>query len=138
MERFPLDLVRAPTAVTNRDARDVYNNVILFTVQGDNSNGSPAEMHIFHVLSGPAQRIVDDIKDSQARLRGGGAGGREMTADYRRQAEERREGVRNRIDEYEKYAQHNSSKLPPARLLLPIAHPPLSPSRPFSYTTLTL
>lgn len=53
MERFPLDLVREPTAVTNRNTRDIYNNVILFTVQEDSQKGSPAEMHIFHVLAKP-------------------------------------------------------------------------------------
>ena len=55
MERFPLELVREPTAVTNRDSRDVYNNIILFTVADDGQRvgGNAAEMHIFHVLGKP-------------------------------------------------------------------------------------
>ena len=60
MERFPLELVREPTAVTNRDPRDVYNNIILFTVHDDGQRGGggggggpTAEMHIFHVLGKP-------------------------------------------------------------------------------------
>ena len=59
MERFPLELVREPTAVTNRDPRDVYNNIILFTVHDDGQRGGggpTAEMHIFHVLGKPVSR----------------------------------------------------------------------------------
>ena len=102
MERFPLDLVRQPTAVTNRDARDIYSNVILFTVQEDQTKGSPAEMHIFHVISSQAQRIDDDIKAAQARLGvGGGSRGGAMPREYMAEAEERRKGVQKRIEEYE-------------------------------------
>ena len=53
MERFPLSLINDPTAVTNEDRRDIYNNILLFTVMGDNYQRSPSEMHIFQCKSSP-------------------------------------------------------------------------------------
>ncbi len=53
MERFPLSLVTDPTAVTNDDRRDVYNNVVLFTVVEDPHRRAPSEMHIFQSISNP-------------------------------------------------------------------------------------
>ena len=51
MERFPLTLVTDPTAVTNEDRRDVYNNIFLLTVMEDDYKRSPTEMHIFQCVS---------------------------------------------------------------------------------------
>lgn len=117
MERFPLDLVRQPTAVVNRDARDVYNNVVLFTVQEDQSKGSPAEMHIFHVISSQAQRIVDDIKAAQARLGvGPGSRGGPMSREHVAEAEERRKGVQKRVEEYDDYIKKHSECAHPVHL----------------------
>ena len=56
MERFPLSLINDPTAVTNEDRRDIYNNILLFTVMGDNYQRSPSEMHIFQCKSSPVSR----------------------------------------------------------------------------------
>lgn len=53
MERFPLHLVTDPTAVTNRDRRDVYNNILLFTVLEDPHSKSATEMHIFQSVGRP-------------------------------------------------------------------------------------
>ena len=51
MERFPLSLISDPTAIVNEDRRDVYNNILLFTIMGDNYQRTPSEMHIFQCKS---------------------------------------------------------------------------------------
>lgn len=53
MERFPLSFVSEPTAVTKSDRREIYNNIVLFTVHEDGHKRAPSEMHIFQVLSKP-------------------------------------------------------------------------------------
>jgi hypothetical protein len=49
VERFPLSLVHDPVSVVSDDKKDIYNNIILFTVLQDNKKNSstPSEMHIF-------------------------------------------------------------------------------------------
>ena len=42
MERFPLNLIREPTAFMNHNPGELYNNVFAFIVH-------PIEMHIFQV-----------------------------------------------------------------------------------------
>ena len=51
MERFPLNLITDPTAIMNDDRRDVYNNILLFTISGDTYQHTPSEMHIFQCKS---------------------------------------------------------------------------------------
>ena len=53
MERFSLEFVDEPTAVTNNDRLDVYNNICLFKVREDNRRNSPTEMHIFQCIGRP-------------------------------------------------------------------------------------
>lgn len=43
MERFPLHLIRDPTAFTNSNPGELYNNIFAFIVH-------PVEMHIFQVM----------------------------------------------------------------------------------------
>ncbi|KAK2190672.1 hypothetical protein NP493_70g01038 [Ridgeia piscesae] len=62
MERFPLNLITDPTAIMNDDRRDVYNNILLFTISGDTYQHTPSEMHIFQCKSTTAQSIVDDLR----------------------------------------------------------------------------
>ena len=54
VELFPLNLVHDPTSVVSDDKKDVYNNILLFTVLEDskkkNSGSSPSEMHIFQCV----------------------------------------------------------------------------------------
>ena len=57
MERFPLHLVNEPTAVTNSNVRDVYNNIVLFTVMEDTYRRAPTEMHIFQCAGGPVSPV---------------------------------------------------------------------------------
>jgi epidermal growth factor receptor kinase substrate 8 len=78
LERFPIQLVQDPTAVFKNDRREIYNNLILFTVIDDpKKRSSQADMHIFQSSKAPAQEIVDEIlaaKNGQQRLyQGGGA-----------------------------------------------------------------
>jgi len=42
MEKFPLHLIRDPTAFTNPNPGELYNNIFAFIVH-------PVEMHIFQV-----------------------------------------------------------------------------------------
>ena len=44
MERFPLQLIRDPTAFTNPNPGELYNNIVAFVVH-------PTEMHIFQVMT---------------------------------------------------------------------------------------
>ena len=50
MEKFSLALVHEPTAVTNSDRGDIYNNIVLFTVMEDPHRRAPREMHIFQCV----------------------------------------------------------------------------------------
>jgi len=62
MERFPLEQVVDPTARMNRDGRDVYKNILIFSVLGERGRQTDSEMHIFQCISVAAQRVVDEIK----------------------------------------------------------------------------
>ncbi|KAK3102292.1 hypothetical protein FSP39_010265 [Pinctada imbricata] len=71
LERFPIENVHDPTAIFKDDRREIYTNLILFTVLEDpRRRGGQADMHIFQSISAPAQHIVDDIqavKEGRAR-----------------------------------------------------------------------
>jgi len=50
MERFPVQLIREPTAFTSHDPMEIYNNILVFIVGGEERSqrsGSRSEMHIF-------------------------------------------------------------------------------------------
>ncbi len=50
---FPLSLVVDPTSVVSDDKKDIYNNILLFTVLEDmnkKSMSTPSEMHIFQCI----------------------------------------------------------------------------------------
>ncbi|XP_046552705.1 epidermal growth factor receptor kinase substrate 8-like isoform X6 [Haliotis rubra] len=70
LERFPMDCIVDPTAVFKNDRREVYNNLILFTVVEDpRRKSSQGDLHIFQSIRVPSQDIVDEILAA----RGGGA-----------------------------------------------------------------
>ena len=54
VELFPLDLLHEPTSVVSDDKKDIYNNILLFTVLEDPRKklitGTPSEMHIFQCV----------------------------------------------------------------------------------------
>ncbi|OQV23697.1 Epidermal growth factor receptor kinase substrate 8-like protein 2 [Hypsibius exemplaris] len=64
VERFPLDLVTDPTSFISPDPKELYNNILLFTVKEDPrlKGTSISEMHIFHCLQTSAQKIADDVR----------------------------------------------------------------------------
>uniref|UniRef100_A0A0B7BDQ4 SH3 domain-containing protein n=1 Tax=Arion vulgaris TaxID=1028688 RepID=A0A0B7BDQ4_9EUPU len=75
LEKFPVQLVQDPTAIFKNDRREIYNNLILFTIVDDpKKRSSHADMHIFQSSKAPAQEIVDEIlaaKNGQQRLQQG-------------------------------------------------------------------
>lgn len=46
MERFPISLIKEPTAFTSNDPMEIYNNILVFVVDQVDSR---SEMHIFQV-----------------------------------------------------------------------------------------
>ncbi|XP_062606457.1 epidermal growth factor receptor kinase substrate 8-like isoform X2 [Saccostrea cucullata] len=63
LERFPIESVHEPTAIFKDDKREIYTNLILFTVVDDiRRRNGPADMHIFQSIISPAQEIVDEIQ----------------------------------------------------------------------------
>ncbi|XP_071100187.1 epidermal growth factor receptor kinase substrate 8-like isoform X3 [Haliotis cracherodii] len=70
LERFPMECIVDPTAVFKNDRREVYNNLILFTVVEDHRRKSgQGDLHIFQSISVASQEIVDEILAA----RGGGS-----------------------------------------------------------------
>ncbi|KRY22166.1 Epidermal growth factor receptor kinase substrate 8-like protein 2, partial [Trichinella patagoniensis] len=52
VEQFPLNLVSEPTAHVSSDPRDLYNNLLVFIVNGSKGKktATPTEMHIFQCV----------------------------------------------------------------------------------------
>jgi len=65
VELFPFSLVHDPTSVISDDKKDVYNNILLFTILEDakkkSSSSAPSEMHIFQCVKTHSTEIVDEI-----------------------------------------------------------------------------
>ena len=82
VERFPLDLVREPTAFTSNDPKELYNNILIYIVgHPPEESPTPAEMHIFQCNNVRARDVVEDLKNYMA----GGHGisrGRRTSPDY--------------------------------------------------------
>ncbi|MPC38668.1 Epidermal growth factor receptor kinase substrate 8 [Portunus trituberculatus] len=49
VEKFPMELIREPTAFTSEDPKEMYNNIFIFVVAEDPKRiyQNPTEMHIF-------------------------------------------------------------------------------------------
>jgi epidermal growth factor receptor kinase substrate 8 len=49
MERFPVALIKEPTAFTSHDPMEMYNNILVFIVGEERTDrlSSRSEMHIF-------------------------------------------------------------------------------------------
>lgn len=56
---MPLNLVHEPTSVINEDKKDIYNNILLFTVLEDpkKKSSSQSEMHIFQCLKNHVSQL---------------------------------------------------------------------------------
>merc|ERR550532_2280760 len=85
VERFPIQLVREPTAFTSNDPKEIYNNILIYIVGArPEESPTPAEMHIFQCVNVRSRDVVEDLKHfmSGASKRGGGRGGGRHTPDY--------------------------------------------------------
>ena len=64
VERFPLHLVREPTAFTSNDPKELYNNILIYIVgHPPEESPTPAEMHIFQCNNVRARDVVEDLKN---------------------------------------------------------------------------
>ncbi len=64
VEKFPIQLVREPTAFTSNDPKEIYNNILIYIV-GDHpprESPTPAEMHIFQCVNVRSRDVVEDLK----------------------------------------------------------------------------
>lgn len=52
LECFPISRVLDPVNITTSDLQEIYNNIIIFIVQNENSKNA-AEMHIFQCIGKP-------------------------------------------------------------------------------------
>lgn len=59
IERFPASLIKEPTAFTSNGPTELYNNILVFIVDG--GAGSRSEMHIFQVSA--LIRVVNVLRD---------------------------------------------------------------------------
>uniref|UniRef100_A0A0P4VXZ2 SH3 domain-containing protein n=1 Tax=Scylla olivacea TaxID=85551 RepID=A0A0P4VXZ2_SCYOL len=64
VEKFPMELIREPTAFTSEDPKEMYNNIFIFVVAEDPKRNyqNPTEMHIFQCLRISAKDVVEDMK----------------------------------------------------------------------------
>ncbi|XP_042203254.1 epidermal growth factor receptor kinase substrate 8-like isoform X2 [Homarus americanus] len=64
VEKFPMELIREPTAFTSEDPKELYNNIFIFVVAEDPKRNyqNPTEMHIFQCLRISAKDVVEDVK----------------------------------------------------------------------------
>jgi len=72
VERFPIHLVREPTAFTSSDPKEMYNNIVIYIVGhgAEDAGLSPNEMHIFQCVNVSARDVVEDLKSfKQGRYR---------------------------------------------------------------------
>lgn len=61
LESFPISHVHDPVNITSNDPKELYDDIVMFTVQGDMSR-KLSEMHIFQSIGKPGQDIVNDIE----------------------------------------------------------------------------
>lgn len=64
IERFPATLIKKPTAFVSNSPLDMYNNVLVFIVDG--GIGARAEIHIFQCQNTSAVQIVEDLKQMRS------------------------------------------------------------------------
>jgi epidermal growth factor receptor kinase substrate 8 len=81
VERFPIHLVREPTAFTSNDPKEIYNNILIYIVgTRPEESPTPAEMHIFQCVNVRSRDVVEDLKHymsgNKRNHNGGGGGGR--------------------------------------------------------------
>lgn len=85
VERFPIQLVREPTAFTSNDPKEIYNNILIYIVGSrPEESPTPAEMHIFQCVNVRSRDVVEDLKHfmSGSKRHGGRSGGGHRSPDY--------------------------------------------------------
>jgi len=61
IESFPISFVSNPVHVQSDNKSDVYNNIVIFTVQSDSNRTTQAEMNLFQCIGVSGQEVVTDI-----------------------------------------------------------------------------
>uniref|UniRef100_A0A6A7FVU1 Epidermal growth factor receptor kinase substrate 8-like protein 2 n=2 Tax=Hirondellea gigas TaxID=1518452 RepID=A0A6A7FVU1_9CRUS len=64
VEKFPIELIREPTAFTSDDPKELYNNIFIFVVAEDPKGNytNSTEMHIFQCMQISAKDVVEEMK----------------------------------------------------------------------------
>jgi epidermal growth factor receptor kinase substrate 8 len=60
IESFPISFITNPVHIQT-DKQDVYNNIVIFTVQSDAAGRSPPEMNVFQCIGVSGKEVVEDI-----------------------------------------------------------------------------
>ena len=83
VERFPIQLVREPTAFTSNDPKEIYNNILIYIVGArPEESPTPAEMHIFQCVNVRSRDVVEDLKHFMSGASKRGRSGGRHTPDY--------------------------------------------------------
>jgi len=79
---FPLYLISDPTSVISDDKKDIYNNILLFTVLEDTKKktSTPSEMHIFQCVKTHSAEIVDELYKAKEGRRQNQPGAKNMNS----------------------------------------------------------
>lgn len=109
MEVIALDMIRQLTAFAN--AKETFNNVLLFTTTDGTNHKNATEMHMFQCLDESAQVIVDDINGAKTNR-----APRESTLSTKPPAE-----YQQRTQEYEAAAKRTANAVGMVGLFDPIA-----------------
>jgi len=83
VERFPIQLVREPTAFTSNDPKEIYNNILIYIVGArPEESPTPAEMHIFQCVNVRSRDVVEDLKHFMSGASKRGRSGGRHTPEY--------------------------------------------------------
>ncbi|KAK2725043.1 epidermal growth factor receptor kinase substrate 8-like [Artemia franciscana] len=72
IEKFPIHLIRDPTAFTSSDPKEIYDNIYVFIVGEDPVTQNPPEMHIFQCVRVKATALVEEMKGFMTGVKKGG------------------------------------------------------------------
>ena len=66
VERFSLELVGEAHSFISHDTKELYNNILVFTVgikehSSSTNNSNVSEMHLFHCMQTSARQIATDV-----------------------------------------------------------------------------
>jgi epidermal growth factor receptor kinase substrate 8 len=61
IESFPISFITNPVHIQTDNKKDVYNNIVIFTVQSDAAGRTPPEMNVFQCIGVSGKEVVEDI-----------------------------------------------------------------------------